>query len=44
MLGAYSAWALQTYVGISLLPSLVLIFVIVATLGWVIERGVIRYL
>ena len=28
MLGAYSAWLLQTYVGISLLPSLVLIFLI----------------
>lgn len=44
MLGAYSAWALQTYAGISLLPSLVLIFLIVGAFGWVIERGVIRYL
>src|SRR5690554_867060 len=44
MLGAYSAWALQAYAGISLLPSLVLIFLIVAALGWLIERGVIRYL
>ena len=44
MLGAYSAWALQTYVGIGLLESLVLIFVIVAAFGWVIERGVIRFL
>src|SRR3546814_15969939 len=44
MLGAYSAWALQTYAGISLLPSLVLIFFIVGALGWIVERGVIRYL
>ncbi len=44
MLGAYSAWALQTYVGISLIPSLVLIFALVGALGWIVERGVIRYL
>lgn len=44
MLGAYTAWALQTYVGIGLLESLVLIFVIVALLGWIVERVVIRHL
>jgi urea transport system permease protein len=44
MLGAYSAWALQTYAGMGLLPSLVFIFLIVAALGWVVERGVIRHL
>jgi urea transport system permease protein len=44
MLGAYSAWALQTFIGLGLLESLVLIFIIVATLGWVAERVVIRYL
>ena len=44
MLGAYSAWALQTFVGLGLLESLVLIFLIVAFFGWVIERVVIRYL
>jgi urea transport system permease protein len=44
MLGAYVAWALQNYAGISLLPSLVLIFAIVGALGWIIERGVIRFL
>jgi urea transport system permease protein len=44
MLGAYSAWALQTFLGIGLLASLPLIFLIVAGLGWLIERGVIRYL
>jgi urea transport system permease protein len=44
MLGAYSAWALQTYAGIGLIPALVPIFLIVAALGWAIERGVIRHL
>src|SRR3546814_5704052 len=44
MLGAYSAWALQTYLWISLLPSLWLIFFIVGGLGWIVKRGVIRYL
>ncbi|HYH17731.1 MAG TPA: urea ABC transporter permease subunit UrtB [Azospirillum sp.] len=44
MLGAYSAWALQAFLGLDLLPSLVLIFVIVAALGWVLERTVIRRL
>lgn len=44
MLGAYSAWALQTYVGIGLLESLVLIFFIVAALGWLTEVIVIRHL
>ena len=44
MLGAYSAWALQTFVGIGLLESLFLIFFLVAGLGWIVERVVIRYL
>jgi urea transport system permease protein len=44
MLGAYAAWALQTYAGISLLPSLVLIFLIVAVLGLIVERGIVRFL
>lgn len=44
MLGAYTAWALQTYVRIGLLESLVIIFAVVALMGWVIERVVIRYL
>ncbi len=44
MLGAYSAWALQTYLGIGLIESLVLIFLIVALLGYAIERTVIRHL
>ena len=44
MLGAYGAWALRTFFGLSLLHSLVLIFVGVALLGALIERGVIRFL
>lgn len=44
MLGAYSAWALQTFVGLGLIESLVAIFLIVAFFGWVIERVVIRHL
>lgn len=44
MLGAYTAWALQTYGGIGLIESLVVIFLVVAAFGWIIERIVIRHL
>ena len=44
MLGAYSAWALQTYFNLGLFKSLIFIFIIVACKGWVIERVVIRHL
>ena len=44
MLGAYSAWALQTFFHVGLFESLVFIFIIVAVLGWLIERMVIRHL
>lgn len=44
MLGAYSAWALQAYVGLGLIESLVIIFLLMAAFGWVIERVVIRHL
>lgn len=44
MLGAYSTWFLQQYVGISLIPSLVLVFLMVGAVGWVIERSIVRYL
>lgn len=44
MLGAYSAYTLQTYLGMGLLASLVPIFFMVAGLGWVVERVVIRHL
>lgn len=44
MLGAYTAWALQKNVGIGLIESLVIIFAVVAVVGWIIERVVIRHL
>jgi len=44
MLGAYSAWALQTFFNMGLFESLIFIFFMVALLGWVIERTVIRHL
>jgi urea transport system permease protein len=44
MLGAYAAWALKTYAGLSLLPSLLLIFLGVGLLGWLIERILLRRL
>ena len=44
MLGAYFAWALQTFVGIGLIESLVAIFLLVGLFGWIIERVIIRHL
>lgn len=44
MLGAYAAWALKTYAGLSLLPGLVLIFLGVGLFGWLVERMLLRRL
>ena len=44
MLGAYGAWAMGAFFGVGLLPSLFVVFVAVAALGWLVERGVIRFL
>ena len=44
MLGAYAAWALKTYAGVSLLPGLVLIFLGVGLFGWLVERILLRRL
>jgi len=44
MLGAYGAWAMNTFFGVGLLPSLVIIFFGVAILGALVERGIIRHL
>ena len=44
MLGAYAAWLFQTKFGLSLLESLVPIFLVVALFGWVIERYVLSLL
>ena len=44
MLGAYSAWALQAFFDMGLFESLIFIFIMVASLGWLIEKIVIRHL
>jgi urea transport system permease protein len=44
MLGAYTAWLLQSHFGLGLLASLVPIFVVVAVIGWIIERFVLSLL
>ena len=44
MLGAYCAWALQSYLGMGLLISIVPIFLLLALFGWFIEAVVIRHL
>ncbi len=44
MLGAYSTYVLQTYLGVPFLLCLPLAFLIVGGLGWLIERGIIRTL
>ena len=44
MLGAYGAWAMNTFFGVGLLPSLVVIFIAVGILGALVERGIIRFL
>jgi urea transport system permease protein len=44
MLGAYAAWLFQTKFGLSLLASLIPIFLVVALFGWFIERFVLSLL
>ncbi|MCP1200592.1 urea ABC transporter permease subunit UrtB [Notoacmeibacter sp. MSK16QG-6] len=44
MLGAYGAWALREFVGLTLFPSLIFIFIAVGLIGALIELGVIRHL
>ncbi len=44
MLGAYSTYVLQTFLGVPLLLCLPLSFLILAGVGWLIERGIIRTL
>jgi urea transport system permease protein len=44
MLGAYTAWLFQSRFGLGLLASLVLIFIVVAMVGWIIERYVLNLL
>ncbi|KJS37080.1 MAG: ABC transporter permease [Rhodospirillaceae bacterium BRH_c57] len=44
MLGAYSAWFLQEQFGLGILVALPVIFLMVAVVGWLVERGVVRWL
>ncbi|GAB5471066.1 MAG: urea ABC transporter permease subunit UrtB [Rhodospirillales bacterium] len=44
MLGAYGAWFMNVVFGLGLLPSLIVIFFAVGALGWLVERGIIRFL
>lgn len=44
MLGAYAAWALQTFLGFSILVSVPLIFIVIAAVGWLVERAVVHRL
>lgn len=44
MLGAYGTWALNSAFGLSLFPSLLVVFVGVGLIGALIELGVIRFL
>ena len=44
MLGAYTTYVFQTFLGVPFLLCLPLVFIILALIGWVIERGLIRTL
>jgi urea transport system permease protein len=44
MLGAYGAWFMNAVFDVGLLGSLVIVFFAVGALGWLVERGVIRFL
>jgi urea transport system permease protein len=44
MLGAYSTWVMQFFIGIPWLLCLPLSFIIVGVIGWLVERSLIRHL
>ena len=44
MLGAYTAWALQTYAGFSILLALPFVFLVVGAIGWVVEKIIVQRL
>lgn len=44
MLGAYTAWALQTYAGFSILFALPFVFFLVGAIGWLIEKIIVQRL
>ncbi|RYG90022.1 urea ABC transporter permease subunit UrtB [Loktanella sp. IMCC34160] len=44
MLGAYTTWALQHYLGFGILFALPFVFLVVAAIGWLIELTIVRRL
>lgn len=44
MLGAYTTWALQHYLGFGILFALPLVFLVVAAIGWLIEVTIVQRL
>lgn len=44
MLGAYVAWALQTYAGFSIIVALPFVFLAVGAVGWIIEKVIVQHL
>ncbi|KAA0595962.1 urea transport system permease protein [Azospirillum lipoferum] len=44
MLGAYATWFLQSTLGLTLLPCLLVVFLMVAAAGWAVERTIVRFL
>lgn len=44
MLGAYTTWALQSYLGFSIILALPFVFFAVGLIGWVIERVIVQRL
>lgn len=44
MLGAYAAWAIQTYAGLSIILALPFVFLAVALVGWLIEKIIVQRL
>lgn len=44
MLGAYTTWALQTFVGIGLILAIPIVFLVVGAIGWGIERSIVQRL
>lgn len=44
MLGAYAAWAIQTYTGLSIILALPFVFLAVALVGWLIEKIIVQRL
>ncbi len=44
MLGAYTTWALQNFLGFGILTALPFVFLLVAAIGWIIEKVIVQRL